>query len=103
MANINDKPSRERPRGNADHPEGKQPGANATADPEAQRLADEVNAKGYIGIEADPTPNENYTLAGVLDGKPTPETDKGQAKAVREYQQNELTGLVEGVAGRADS
>jgi hypothetical protein len=31
--------------------------------------------KGYRGVQADETPNENYTVAGVLAGKPTPETD----------------------------
>lgn len=28
---------------------------------------DEENEKGYRGTAADPTPNENYTLAGVTD------------------------------------
>lgn len=31
--------------------------------------------KGYFGHQVDKTPNENYTVAGVLAGKPTPETD----------------------------
>jgi hypothetical protein len=43
---------------------------------EAQRLADEANEKGYIGEVPDPTPNENYTVAGVTSGAPTPETDE---------------------------
>lgn len=31
--------------------------------------------KGYRGVQVDTTPNENYTVAGVLAGKPTPETE----------------------------
>lgn len=30
---------------------------------------------GYRGVQADKTPNEHYTIAGVIAGKPTPETD----------------------------
>jgi len=40
-----------------------------------QKQVDEENAKGFVGVEVDPTPNENYTVAGVVAGKPTPETD----------------------------
>lgn len=29
---------------------------------------------GYVGETPDPTPNENYTVAGVLAELPTPET-----------------------------
>ena len=32
----------------------------------------------------DPTPNENYTVAGVTAGAPTPETDKAAEQAARE-------------------
>jgi len=32
--------------------------------------------QGFSGVETDPTPNENYTVAGVVAGKPTPETDQ---------------------------
>lgn len=36
----------------------------------------------FFGLAVDPTPNENYTVAGVASGKPTPETDeKAAAKA----------------------
>lgn len=41
---------------------------------EVQATFDEANAKGYFGETPDETPNENYTLAGVIAGKPTPET-----------------------------
>lgn len=30
--------------------------------------------QGFRGVEVDKTPNENYTLAGVVAGLPTPET-----------------------------
>lgn len=30
--------------------------------------------RGYLGHKVDPTPNEHYTVAGVLAGLPTPET-----------------------------
>lgn len=45
-----------------------------------QARADERNEKGFIGAEVDQTPNENYTVAGVTEGLPTPETDKNAAK-----------------------
>lgn len=51
---------------------------------EVQALTDEAEKKGFFGIAADPTPRENYTLAGVTTGKPTPETDAKAAAAARE-------------------
>lgn len=42
----------------------------------------EENDKGFRGVEADETPTENYTVEGVLAGKPTPETDPKQADEV---------------------
>ena len=38
------------------------------------------NEQGFRGTEVDQTPNENYTVAGVTSGKPTPETDKAAAR-----------------------
>jgi hypothetical protein len=35
----------------------------------------EALSKGFLGGEVDPTPDEHYTVGGVLEGKPTPETD----------------------------
>jgi hypothetical protein len=35
----------------------------------------EEEERGLRGTEVDPTPNENYTVAGVTAKKPTPETD----------------------------
>jgi hypothetical protein len=45
---------------------------------EVQARFDEANTKGYFGEVPDETPNENYTLAGVIAGKPTPETERGK-------------------------
>lgn len=38
-----------------------------------QKATDEAEEKGYLGEAADETPRENYTVAGVVAGKPTPE------------------------------
>lgn len=45
---------------------------------EVQAKFDEANEKGYFGHTPDETPNENYTLAGVTSGKPTPENQRGK-------------------------
>lgn len=37
-------------------------------------IVDKENKQGYRGTQVDKTPNENYTVAGVVAGKPTPET-----------------------------
>ena len=50
---------------------------------EVQANVDEENEQGFRGTAVDPTPRENYTLQGVVDGKPTPETDEKAAEAVR--------------------
>lgn len=42
---------------------------------EVQRRVDAEQEQGYVGSAPDPTPNENYTVAGVVQGEPTPETD----------------------------
>jgi hypothetical protein len=42
---------------------------------EVQEKFDEANEKGYFGELQDDTPRENYTLQGVGEGKPTPESD----------------------------
>lgn len=45
---------------------------------EVQAMFDAAAEKGYFGTAPDETPNENYTLAGVNAGKPTPETERGK-------------------------
>jgi hypothetical protein len=47
-----------------------------------------VQEQGFIGVAADPTPNENYTVAGVTSGKPTPETDAEAAEAAARHGRN---------------
>jgi hypothetical protein len=43
---------------------------------EVQEKVTKAEDKGYYGTVPDDTPNENYTLAGVNKGLPTPETSK---------------------------
>ncbi|MFE6785193.1 hypothetical protein ACFVFF_23340 [Streptomyces sp. NPDC057680] len=50
---------------------------------EVQRATDRAQAQGFYGVETDPTPNEHYTVSGVTEGLPTPETDKGAAAEAR--------------------
>lgn len=49
-----------------------------------QAVVDEAEDKGFLGAPVDPTPKDNYTVAGVLAGKPTPETDADHAREVRQ-------------------
>ncbi|AYN57275.1 hypothetical protein PBI_BRIDGETTE_8 [Arthrobacter phage Bridgette] len=51
--------------------------ASEAAADKAQSATDKINEQGFLGEEVDKTPNENYTIAGVTAGKPTPETTKG--------------------------
>lgn len=48
---------------------------------EVQAIADEETEQGFRGVEVDETPNEHYTVEGVLAGKPTPESERGQTPA----------------------
>jgi hypothetical protein len=47
---------------------------------EVQEKMDEEQEKGYRGTKVDKTPNENYTVAGVTQNLPTPETDPEMAR-----------------------
>lgn len=90
---------------NKNHAENSDEGRKAKSDAqnadsttaEVQRVADEETEKGYRGLPADPTPNENYTVAGVTSGAPTPETSDAQAKKARAHQ-DEVQEQAEGVA-----
>lgn len=53
------------------------------AQKEVQKAVDEASEKGFLGVEVDPTPDSHYSVAGVLEGKPTPETDLDHAREVR--------------------
>lgn len=68
----------------------------AKAADQAKSVEDE---QGFRGLEVDPTPNENYTVAGVLAGKPTPETDDAAAEAARKAQAD-VARKATGVAGK---
>jgi hypothetical protein len=58
-------------------------GKNAGED-EVQANVDEETEQGFSGEKVDPTPNENYTLQGVVSGAPTPETDADAAEEARQ-------------------
>lgn len=51
---------------------------------ETQKVVNQAEERGYLGVPVDPTPKENYTVAGVVAGKPTPETDPDHAREVRQ-------------------
>lgn len=48
-----------------------------------QEQVDRETERGYRGHKVDPTPDENYTLAGQVAGAPTPETDEDAREAAR--------------------
>ncbi len=50
---------------------------------QVQKQVDAENDQGFVGEKVDHTPNENYTAAGQLAGKPVPETDEKAAQAAR--------------------
>jgi hypothetical protein len=54
------------------------------AQQEVQKVVDEAEERGYLGVPVDPTPKDHYTVAGVIAGKPTPETDATHAREVRQ-------------------
>lgn len=39
-----------------------------------KKTVDADNERGFRGVSTSPVPNENYTVAGVTKGLPTPET-----------------------------
>lgn len=91
-----------------DHPENSPAGQKAKADAEQadkgvasgpQEIIDRETEQGFRGVEVDSTPNENYTLAGVTSGAPTPETDEAQAEQVRK-DQKDVEAKANGVAQR---
>jgi hypothetical protein len=47
---------------------------------QAQAKMDEEQGQGFRGAKADPTPDEHYTVQGVVENKPTPETDPALAQ-----------------------
>lgn len=58
-------------------PTKKQPSAKEDAGAgQVQSRMDHYTEQGFRGVKVDPTPNDNYTVAGVTSGAPTPETDE---------------------------
>lgn len=57
--------------------------SNEETEKSVQTAVDVETEQGFRGQEVDPTPNENYTLAGQNAGKPTPETDDATAEKAR--------------------
>jgi hypothetical protein len=45
---------------------------------------EQATEDGYLGVKVDPTPDEAYTVAGVVKGQPTPETDEKAATRAQE-------------------
>jgi hypothetical protein len=62
-----------------DTPEsGSQSPSGDVGEAEVASQFDEAEEKGYFGETPDDTPNENYTLKGVVADKPTPENQRGK-------------------------
>ena len=72
---------------------------NDKAAEEQAPTADQPVEQGFRGLEVDPTPNENYTAAGVTSGKPTPETDDNAAEEARQAR-GDVARRAAGVAGK---
>lgn len=83
-----------------DKPAARPDGQGAQADnAQVQQKVDAETEQGFRGVEVDPTPNENYTLAGQNAGAPVPETDDATARAATEAQ-NGVARRANGVAER---
>lgn len=54
------------------------------AQKEVQKVVDEAEERGFLGVPVDPTDKHAYTVPGVLAGEPTPETDADHARQVRQ-------------------
>lgn len=94
-------------RSTRDHEESTPAGLKAKADAieadktaaDVQKQVDEDQARGYRGIEVDPTPNDAYTVQGVTSGAATPETDDAAAEEARKAQ-TDVARKATGVGGR---
>lgn len=67
-----------------ENPTGLPADADAPGNAEMQKTVDKAEEQGFYGVEVDVTPNEHYTVDGVLAGKPTPETDAKAADKAAE-------------------
>lgn len=55
----------------------------ASSGPRSATTLEEANEVGFLGVEVDPTPDENYSLQTPADA-PTPETDAGAHATARD-------------------
>jgi hypothetical protein len=76
MAEKDDAPKRQSPREASRTAE--------KAEEQARSAVDRETEQGFRGDEQDSTPNEHYTVAGVLAGRPVPEAAADPAVARRE-------------------
>lgn len=62
------------------------------AHPEVVKRVGGETEQGFRGVEVDDTPNENYTVAGVLANKPTPENTRvaGERLAVHALEDGKI-------------
>lgn len=67
-------------------------------------LAEEEEAGAFVGSGGfvDKTPNENYSVAGVSAGKPTPETDPEGRRPLTEAQPGAMAAAAEAEAGESE-
>lgn len=72
---------------------------NTSDEKQAADAVSKETEQGFRGIEVDPTPNENYSLAGQNAGAPTPETDPETLEAARRAAA-EVAAAANGVAER---
>lgn len=72
-------------------------GSNA----QVQEAMDEEQEQGFRGQKVDPTPNENYTVEGVIAEKPTPETTLKEGERITQVTVTE-GGELEGQPKTAD-
>jgi hypothetical protein len=54
------------------------------AEEKVQTAVDQETEQGFRGVEVDKTPNEHYTVSGVLADKPVPENAADPAAARRD-------------------
>jgi hypothetical protein len=55
----------------------------ASAQQEVEKRVETETEQGFRGTEVDQTPNENYTVEGVIRNKPVPETNEEARAAAR--------------------
>lgn len=61
---------------------------------QVQAAVDKEHEQGFCGVKADPTDDVAYTIKGVTEGYPTPETDEDHAEWVRQEQRKAQKGTI---------